>query len=195
MPIEWVGESLSSAYTPGDTRPVDPLAKGPSNREEETPSKQGRKSPRNPYSETLKIRSQRFEGAVYAKEIMQTRVATVTPEDPLTKVLDLAISYNMLHIPVVQKGNKLSGLISYMNLLDTTGRQRMPLDTKAIRIMSARVLTATGNTTLHELSRVMVMEGVEAVPILDNAQKLVGLVTTTEMMQCIVQHSKLNVWI
>ena len=195
MPIEWVGESLSSAYTAGNTRPVDPLSKGPPDREDETPSKQRRPSARNPYRDTLQNRPQRFERAVYAKEIMQTRIATVTPEDPLSKVLDVVLNSNMLHVPVIQKGGKLAGIITYLNLLETTTRQNMPLDTKAIRVMNSRVLTATGNTTLHELSRVMVMEKIDAVPILDNAQKLVGLVTTTEMMECIVHHSKLNVWI
>ena len=195
MPIEWVGESLSSAYTAGNTRPVDPLAKGPPDREEETPSKKGRSFARNPYRDTLQNRPQRFERAVYAKEIMQTRIATVTQDTPLSKVLDVVLNNNMLHIPVIQKGGKLAGMITYFNLLQSTTRQNMPLDTHAIRVMNSRVLTATGNTTLHELSRVMVMEHVDAVPILDNAQKLVGLVTTTEMMECIVHHSKLNVWI
>jgi hypothetical protein len=31
MPIEWVGESLSSAYASGDTRPVDPANRSQSN--------------------------------------------------------------------------------------------------------------------------------------------------------------------
>ena len=195
MPIEWVGESFSSAYTAENTRRVDALAKGPPNREEENPSKKGRSTSRNPYRDTMKNRPQRFERAVYAKEIMQTRISTVSQEDPLSKVLDIVLNHGMLHIPVLQKAGKLDGMITYFNVLEATTRQNMPLDTKAIRVMNSRVLTATGNTTLHELSRVMVMEKVDAVPILDNAQKLIGLVTTTEMMECIVHHSKLNVWI
>ena len=195
MPIEWVGESLSSAYTADSTRRVDALSKGPPNREDEKASKQGKSYSRNPYRETIQNRPQRLERAVYAKEIMQTRVSTVSQDDPLSRVLEIMLNHSMLHIPVIQKGGKLEGMITYYNLLEATTRQNMPLDTKAIRIMNSRVLTATGNTTLHELSRVMVMEKVDAVPILDNAQKLVGLVTTTEMMECIVHHSKLNVWI
>lgn len=195
MPIEWVGESLSSAYTAENTRRVDALAKGPPKREEENTPKQGKSSSRNPYTNTFQNRPQRLERAVYAKEIMQTRLATVTQEDPLTRVLDIVLNNHMLHIPVLQKGGKLAGMITYFNVLEATTRQNMPPDTKAIRVMNSRVLTATGNTTLHELSRVMVMEKIDAVPILDNAQKLIGLVTTTEMMECIVHHSKLNVWI
>lgn len=195
MPIEWVGESLSSAYTSDNTRPVDPLSKGLSNRKDETSQKKGKKSSLNPYRETLSNRPQRFERAIYAKEIMQTRVVTISPETPLSNILNLVLNHNTLHIPVIQKAGKLAGIVSYIDLLDATVRKNAPEETRADQIMNARVLTATGNTTLHELSRVMVMEEIEAVPILDNVQKLIGLITTTEMMQCMVNHSKLNVWI
>ena len=195
MPIEWVGESLSSAYTTENTRPVDPLAKGPSNRGDESFPNKNKNSSRNPYRETLNNRPQRFERAIYAKEIMQTRVVTVAPKTSLSGVLNLVLGHQTLHIPVLQKGGKLAGMVSYMNLLEATVKHQMPEETDVDQIMNARVLTATGNTTLHELSRVMVMEAIEAVPILDNTYKLIGLVTTTEMMQCIVNHSKLNVWI
>ena len=58
----------------------------------------------------------------------------------------------MLHIPVVQKGGKLAGMISYLNLLEATVKHKMvPDETEVDGIMNARVLTATGNTTLHEL--------------------------------------------
>ena len=195
MPIEWVGESLSSTYTHGDTRPVDALAKGPPNREEETQGNTRQNNRKNPYRESLQQRPQRLERAVFAREIMQTRVLTAFPNEPISKALDLVLTHHILHIPVIHKGNKLAGMISHLHLLEATAGQQVPIDTELSHIMKTRILTATGNTTLHELSRVMVMEDLEAVPILDNAQKLVGLVTTSEMMQCIVHHSKLNIWI
>ena len=195
MPIEWVGESLSSNYAPGDTRAVDPLAKGPPNREENTPNNPRKGSSSNPYQDSIKNRPQRFERAVFAREIMQTRMATVTMEQPLSAVIDLVLGHHMMHVPVVNKGNKLAGMISYVKLLELTVKQGDISTVTSSDAMDTRVLTATGNTTLHELSRVMVMEAVEAVPILDMSHKLIGLVTTTEMMQCIVHHSKLNVWI
>ena len=71
MPIEWVGESLSSAYTADNTRPVDPLAKGPPNRGDGTVPNKNKNTSRNPYRETLNNRPQRFERAIYAKEIMK----------------------------------------------------------------------------------------------------------------------------
>ncbi len=195
MPIEWVGESLSSAYSPGETRPVDPLAKGPPHREEDSQDDLHHKSSRNPYKELAKQRPQRFERAVYAKEIMKTRAETVFEDDPLSKILNLILDHHALYLPVLQKNGQLSGIVSHFDVMRAVARENLPESTPASKLMRSKVLTATGNTTLHELSRVMVMERVDAVPILDSARKLVGLVTTAEMMQCIVHHSKLNVWI
>lgn len=196
MPIEWVGESLSTAYSTNDTRPVDPMDRSMGNRERRklNTGKEGR-SFKNPYNQTLARRSQRFEQAVYAKEIMQTRLQTVSLTDPLAHVLDYIVNHDLEYLPVLDRANKLAGLISYREILDTVARKRSPEDVEISEVMPSKVLTATGNTTLHELSRVMVMENIACVPIVDNAQKLIGMITTSDMMQCVVNHSKLNVWI
>ena len=79
MPIEWVGESLTSAYTTSETRAVDPMDRSDSNRDQ-SKQERGNKNNRtfkNPYNQTVARRSQRFEQAVFAKEIMQTRIQTV----------------------------------------------------------------------------------------------------------------------
>ncbi len=195
MPIEWVGESLSSAYTSGDTRPVDPSDRSQSNRDRQKRGSEQQGSFRNPYRQSIKRSNQRLEKAVFAKEIMQTRVQTVSAEESLTRVLELVTNHGINHIPVTEKGNKLIGLVSYRSILAAISDKKSVDLVTIPEIMSTKILTATGNTTLHELSRVMVMEDIECVPIVDNAQKLVGLITTAEMMHCIVNHSKLNVWI
>lgn len=195
MPIEWVGESLSSAYASGDTRPVDPSDRSQANRDKQKRGTDGQGSFRNPYRQTSKRPMQRLEKAVFAKEIMQTRVQSVGENESLAKILNLVSEHKINHIPVLGKNGKLVGLVSYRTILEAISSKGSVDLVTVPEIMTTKILTATGNTTLHELSRVMVMEDIECVPIVDNNQKLVGLITTTEMMQCIVNHSKLNVWI
>lgn len=196
MPIEWVGESLSTAYSTSDTRPVDPMDRSMGNRERRQPDtgKENR-SFKNPYNQTLARRSQRFEQAVFAKEIMQTRIQTVKLSDYLEQVLDFIVNHDLEYLPVLDQANKLAGLITFREVLQSIARKQAPNEVQVQEVMPRQVLTATGNTTLHELSRVMVMEHIDCVPIVDNAQKLVGMITTADMMQCVVNHSKLNVWI
>lgn len=196
MPIEWVGESLSTAYSTNDTRPVDPMDRSLGNRERrKLDAGKDNRSFKNPYNQTLARRSQRFEQAVFAKEIMQTRIQTVKLADNLVRVLDYIVNHELDYLPVLDQANKLAGLISFREVLHTFARKQAPDDVQVQEVMPQKVLTATGNTTLHELSRVMVMENIACVPIVDNAQKLIGMITTDEMMQCVVNHSKLNVWI
>lgn len=195
MPIEWVGESLSSAYTTGDTRPIDPSDRSHSNRDKQKKGADKQGSFRNPYRQSITRSNQRIEKAVFAKEIMQTRVQAVSQDEELSKILQLVAIHGINHIPVVDKTNKLIGLVSYRSILEAISEKRTVDLVTVPEVMATKILTATGNTTLHELSRVMVMENIECVPIVDNSQKLAGLITTTEMMQCIVNHSKLNVWI
>lgn len=198
MPIEWVGESLNSSYTHTNTRAVDPLEKGPGSREFQSsnPNLQGKqRSFKNPYRQSLTRRPQRLEQAVFAKEIMQTRVLTVLRTDPLSKIIDLIVNQDLDYLPVVDQAGKLTGLVTYRDILRLLSQAQTEPGATVEQILTSKVLTATGNTTLQELSRVMVMEQVACVPIVDNAQKLVGIITNSDMMQCIVNHSKLNVWI
>ena len=195
MPIEWVGESLSSAYTSGDTRPVNPSDRSQTNRDQRNKEADQKGASRNPYRQSIARSSQHLEKAVFAKEIMQTRVQTISEEDSLAKIMNLVAVHKINHIPVLGPADKLVGLVSYRSILEAISEKRTVDLVTVAEIMATKILTATGNTTLHELSRVMVMENIECVPIVDNAQKLIGLITTTEMMQCIVNHSKLNVWI
>ena len=195
MPIEWVGESLSSAYSASDTRPVDPADRSQADQDKQKRGPDAKGGFRNPYRQSIKRSSQRIEKAVYAKEIMQTRIQTVTQDEPLAKILELMASHRINHIPVLGDNGKLVGLISYRTILKAIAAKGTVDLVTVPEIMTTKILTATGNTTLHELSRVMVMENIECVPIVDNGRKLIGLITTTEMMQCIVNHSKLNVWI
>ncbi len=195
MPIEWVGESLSSAYASGDTRPIDPADRTQSNQDRNKPGADTKRSFRNPYRQSLNQSPQRLEKAVFAKEIMQTRMQTVSLDEPLSKILDLMAKQRINHVPVLGTTGKLVGLVSYHSVLKAISDKRSVDLLTVPEVMATKILTATGNTTLHELSRVMVMEHIECVPIVDNNQKLIGLITTTEMMHCIVNHSKLNVWI
>lgn len=195
MPIEWVGESLSSAYSSSETRPVDPADRTQADQGKQKPGPDAKGSFRHSYRQSLNRSPQRLEKAVFAKEIMQTRIHTVMEDEPLSKILEYMVSHSMNHIPVLDKEATLVGLISYRTILKAIAAKGTVDLVTVPEIMTRKILTATGNTTLHELSRVMVMEDLECVPIVDTGRKLVGLITTSEMMQCIVNHSKLNVWI
>jgi CBS domain-containing protein len=196
MPIEWVGESLPTTYKPDETRPVTPSDRGKPDREQNAAlSKRGRVPDSNPYSQSLARQNQRLEEAVFAKEVMQTRMHTIEPEQALLDAVRLFAEHHIDHLPVKNRGGKLVGILSQHDVMLTLADGRAPLDVMVAEVMTRHVLTATANTTLREISRVMVMEDIHCIPIVDAGQKMIGLLTAGDMLHCMVNHHKLNVWI
>ncbi|MEZ4700188.1 MAG: CBS domain-containing protein [Rhodothermales bacterium] len=196
MPIEWVGESLPTTYKPEETRPVTPSDRGKSDREQNAAwtNRRGARGA-NPYNQALTRQNQRLEQAVFAKEVMQTRMQTVEPEQPLHVAVKLFADHHIDHLPVKNRSGKLVGILSQHDVMRTLAGGRRPEDVLIAEVMTGHVLTATGNTTLREISRVMVMEDIHCIPIVDSGQKMIGLLTAADMLQCMVNHHKLNVWI
>ncbi len=196
MPIEWVGESLPTTYKPDETRPVAPSDRGKPDREQQAAfSKSRGNAAANPYSQSLARQNQRLEEAVFAKEVMQTRMQTIEPEQTLLDAVRLFAEHHIDHLPVKNRSGKLVGILSQHDVMRTIAGGRAPIDVMIAEVMTRHVLTATGNTTLREISRVMVMEDIHCVPIVDAAQKMIGLLTAGDMLHCMVNHHKLNVWI
>ena len=194
MPIEWVGESLSPSFNPQDAQQVTPSEKGDANRDpNQGMSGQGRGS--NPYSKAFQRRSQRLERAVYAREVMQNRFIVLKPESPLSEAAKLFVNHAFEQIPVRGDDGKLVGMVSYRAVLRVLMSDLASEPHYVQDVMDRRVLTATGNTLLREIARVMVNEEVHCIPILDNNQKIVGVLTANDMLKSMVNHSKLNVWI
>jgi CBS domain-containing protein len=55
-------------------------------------------------------------------------------------------------------------------------------------IMTRKVITVREDTPLAEAGRLFIDTKVGCLPVLDDDQKLVGLLTVTDMLQAYVQH-------
>ena len=60
--------------------------------------------------------------------------------------------------------------------------------------MSREVLTATPDTPIRDLARMMVHAKVGAIPIVDEHRVVVGIVTTTDVLGCVVNEAPLDLW-
>jgi CBS domain-containing protein len=60
--------------------------------------------------------------------------------------------------------------------------------------MSTRVLTATAETRIREIARVFVEERVGCLPILSPEKELIGILTTTDILGCLLNVAPLDLW-
>ena len=125
------------------------------------------------------------------KEIMTTRVATVSMDDRLGVIKEIFEQAHFRHLLVLEE-EVLVGVISDRDLLralspylDTDAemnRDTETLNRRAHQIMSRQPITISPESSLQEASAIMLEQHVSCLPVLENGA-LVGIVSWKDLLR------------
>lgn len=155
------------------------------------------------YQSTGKLKQDR-EPAINAHQIMSTKVVTLTLDSSIYEAWNLFREKRFRHVPVLSREHKLIGMLSDRALLRyaaTTGQvppyaPDSPQAKTSIRaITSLGVITATPDTRIREIARMMFEKRVGAMPIVDQYGNIVGIITRSDILRTLVNHAPLELWI
>jgi CBS domain-containing protein len=117
-------------------------------------------------------------------KVMTSDPATVSPQSSAAEARRLLDSNVIHHLPVVE-GDRLVGIVSSsdllkLHLLDDT----MALFTRATvdQIMETNVTVLGKNSTLRDAVEKLSMGNFHALPVVDRKRRLLGIVTSTDLM-------------
>ncbi len=136
--------------------------------------------------------------ALLARDLMRTPVTVLRPTDLLADAWAQMKAKGFRHIPIVSEGGSLAGIVSdrdllrFANVLDR--REDGSLPAAVQEIMTSRVLTATSTTEIRDIARVMVDETISAIPIIDEANRPIGMLTVTDILRAVVNRAPLELW-
>jgi CBS domain-containing protein len=127
--------------------------------------------------------------------IMTEAVVAIEVDRPASEVLDCFLQYPIHHLPVVRDG-RLVGMLSSADAM--TLEFLMPraaadtarfLDSRVTieRLMRAPVVSVGPATSVAEAAERMVGAGVHAVPVVDDEGRVLGLVTTTDVIRSLLR--------
>jgi len=129
------------------------------------------------------------------RHIMTATVLSIGVQEPITEVLHLFATHTLHHLPVVD-GLELKGMLSSADLLKlkhfvpksgslasaTLLNDRFKIAT----MMSRPVVAAKLDDTIAEAAARMASHGVHALAVIDDNSHLVGIITTTDIMQALL---------
>lgn len=143
--------------------------------------------------------------ALRARQIMTSPVVTLTPETPLEKAWELIRDQRFRHMPVLSTEKKLVGILSDRDILRESSHtyglasalsEEEPLEKKTVsQLMKTKVLTAGPNTEIRKIVRAMFVERIGAMPIVDNEDLLVGIITRSDILRALITHAPLDLWV
>ena len=120
-----------------------------------------------------------------AREVMQTRLVTVTEQTPISESIGLLMKHRISGLPVVDDEFRLVGIITEKDLLRVCHEEKGTLRVVG-DLMSRKVRTFQLNDPLENLCDCLMANHFRRVPILDG-DKLVGLVSRADLLPTILE--------
>lgn len=143
---------------------------------------------------------------VNVSEVMRREVVTVTPDSPITQVVELLLGKNFTAVPVIDAQRKVVGMVSDNDLL-TRGGMNLSLSLrkamadpefvsklhesledpqrKVSEVMTAQVVTTTPDTVLGAAARLMIDKRLKRLPVVDEEGTLVGILGRLDILNTI----------
>ncbi|HVK91884.1 MAG TPA: HPP family protein [Mycoplana sp.] len=147
----------------------------------------------------------RRSGEITCGEVMSRDVATVSPQTPLRAAWKLLLDHHIKALPVVTEAQGLVGIVTQTDLmnamLDANGEMRFGFGNKVRLVLGGRpakprtvadimtrdVHTALPDTMIAKLVPPMADMGLHHMPVVDEANRVVGIVTQSDLIAALFQ--------
>ncbi len=139
-------------------------------------------------------------GPIYrAYQVMSRHVLTLPPDVSVVEAWRTLAARGVGQAPVVTAERRLVGLVSRTHLLhvlnEEDGRLRDVLARTVADVMDTPVVSAEPVADVRRIARVMLEYHVPALPIVDeSSQALVGIVSRSDILRCVVIDPPLTLW-
>jgi len=134
---------------------------------------------------------------MFVTKAMTRKVVTVRPEDNLLDTRQLMKTHKIHHIPVVEEGDKLVGIISDRDVRSAmpstlyyesgSERERAKLEKFMVRdVMTKNVITLSLRDTIQDSLLLLLKYDIGALPVVDGDGRLVGILAVRDLLRALV---------
>jgi acetoin utilization protein AcuB len=134
---------------------------------------------------------------MFVTKAMTRKVVTVRPEDNILDTRELMKAHKFHHIPVVEEGNKLVGIISDRDVRSAmpstlyyesgSERERAKLEKFKVRdVMTKNVITLSLRDTIQDALLLLLKYDFGALPVVDGDGRLVGILAVHNLLRALV---------
>ncbi|MFF4006680.1 CBS domain-containing protein [Streptomyces sp. NPDC001717] len=128
-------------------------------------------------------------------DLMTGDVVSVTPDTAFKDVAKLLARYDISGLPVLDEEDRVVGVVSQTDLLARTVPAPHPArevgtptgPPTADGVMSAPAVTVRAEETAADAARLMTRRGIERLPVVDEEDRLVGIITRRDLLRLFVR--------
>lgn len=130
------------------------------------------------------------------RDWMSQNVITITPETTLPEAEQMMITHMIRRLPVVADG-RLVGIVTYGDVRSARPSRAASLTMWELDFLAARLkvsefmteepVTVSQNATIGEAAQLMLKYMISGLPVMDSANKLVGIITESDIFRLVAQ--------
>lgn len=142
------------------------------------------------------------------RDVMTTDVITVEKFDNVLAVADILASRNISGLPVVDKQRKVIGIITQADILSVVGVRKGHTFKDLLRhmlgepllerrtgdivgdVMTSSILTTNPLANIAEVVRIMDEKKIRRLPVIDDNNKLVGIISRADILKAVLRKLK-----
>jgi CBS domain-containing protein len=123
-----------------------------------------------------------------ASDLMTRSVKTMLDKNTVKEAIDLMKKYHIHHLPIMNETKELVGMISDKDLIRIS-------DTVTLgERMQTEVIVCKENTQIQILAMIMLHENIHSMPVIDEVNKMIGIVTQSDILRAIMTNKLINLW-
>lgn len=119
------------------------------------------------------------------KHIMTSKVYCLAPNDTLFDAYEIMKTCQVSHVPVVDEDRKVVGMVSQGDVLlyGSFKNKHLQLESTQIsKVMTRQVVTCLPSTSIANAAATMICCRIEAIPVVDVDQNIIGIVSSTDLL-------------
>jgi len=142
------------------------------------------------------------------QDVMTTNVLSVEKFESVMAVAHILAGKNISGLPVVDKEEKVIGIVTQADILSVVGVRREhtfkdllkhvlgePLQERrsgdiVADIMTSPAATTTPETNIAEIARIMDEKKIRRLPVVDENKKLVGIISRADILKAVLRKLK-----
>jgi len=133
-----------------------------------------------------------IEPAIAIEQIMSSPVISLPSDTNIEAARSLFRQYRFRHIPITSETDSIIGIISDRDVLQHIND---PANTGIEHLITERVLVASPDTEIREVAKILFEQRIGAMPVINDTEKLIGIITRSDILRTLVNRAPLELWI
>ncbi|QCW03092.1 CBS domain-containing protein [Natrinema pallidum] len=118
---------------------------------------------------------------IFVARVMSTSLHTVASDTLVEAAGQVMLENEIGSVVVTDDDNQLQGILTTTDFVRIVAEQKPKDQTPVSKYMSADVVTASAQDSIRDVADVMVTHGFHHVPVVDEDEGVIGMVTTSDL--------------